>query len=205
MKVAIYSRVSKESSDNMNQLIQLRDYCQKMGYDIYQEYGDVVSGAKEHKPKFEVMMMEAAKRRFDLLLFFSLDRLTREGMRKTIFYLQQLEDYGILYKSFSEQYLDSSGIFKDVIIGLLSTLAKQERIRISERVMAGLKRARQNGRIGGRPTLNENQIKKLRKMRTAGVNIVSISKELKISRGTIYNYLKTEKSEGKFLPTRGEE
>jgi DNA invertase Pin-like site-specific DNA recombinase len=48
--------------------------------------------------------------------------------------LQMLEDYGVVYKSYTEQYIDSSGIFKDVIIALLSTLAKQERMRISERV-----------------------------------------------------------------------
>jgi DNA invertase Pin-like site-specific DNA recombinase len=189
MKVAIYSRVSKDSSDNANQLLLLRDFCQKMNYTIYNEYIDVVSGAKENRPQFQSMMADASKRKFDLLLFFALDRLTREGTRKTIQYLQLLEDYNVSYKSYSEQYIDSSGIFKDVIIALLSTLAKQERIRISERVKAGLAKSRAMNRIGGRPSLDDDKIRKINKLKTDGMSIMAISKKLGISRTTIYQYL----------------
>lgn len=189
MKIAIYSRVSKDSSDNTNQLIILREYCQKMGYLIYHEYFDIVSGAKETRPQFELMMKDASKRKFDMVLFFALDRLTREGTRKTIHYLQILDDYGVMYKSYSEQYIDSSGIFKDVIIALLSTLAKQERLRISERVKAGLEKSRQQGRVGGRPTINEEIINEIKNLKAKGKSIVSISKQLKISRGSVYQYL----------------
>lgn len=189
MKVGIYSRVSKESSDNTNQLLVLREFCQKMNYEIHDEYVDIISGASTNKPEFNRMMMDASKRKFDLLLFFALDRLTREGTRKTIQYLQMLEDYGIAYKSYTEQYIDSTGIFKDVVIALLSTLAKQERIRISERVKAGLEKSRQMGRIGGRPTLDTMKINKIHEMKSEGISITTISKQLKISRGTIYTYL----------------
>lgn len=189
MKIAIYSRVSKETSDNTNQLIILRDYCQKMNYEVYHEYLDVISGASPIRPEFNLMMKDASKRKFDLVLFFALDRLTREGTRKTIQYLQMLEDYGVAYKSYSEQYIDSSGIFKDVIIALLSTLAKQERVRISERVKAGLEKSRQQGRIGGRPTLDEIKIQKIRNLKSNGKSIMGIAKELKISRGSVYQYL----------------
>ncbi|MEI6297103.1 MAG: recombinase family protein, partial [bacterium] len=113
----------------------------------------------------------------------------REGTRKTIQYLQMLDDYGVSYKSYTEQYIDSSGIFKDVIIALLSTLAKQERVRISERVHAGLHKARLQGRIGGRPSMDEEKIEKIKKLKEDGLSIVAISEKLKISRGSIYNYL----------------
>lgn len=189
MRVAIYSRVSKESSDNTNQLMVLRDYCQKMGYDIHNEYVDVISGGAINKPAFSDMMKDASKRRFDILLFFSLDRLTREGVRQTIHYLQMLESYGIQYKSFSEQYLDSTGIFADAIVALLATLAKQERIRISERVHAGLAKARSQGRIGGRPTFDEALILKIKKCKSEGMSICAIAKEMKISRGSVYHYI----------------
>ena len=189
MKVGIYSRVSKDTSDNANQLMILREYCQKMNYEIYAEYVDVMSGGSPNRPEFNRMMHDASKRKYDLLFFFALDRLTREGTRKTIQYLQMLDDYGVAYKSYTEQYIDSSGIFKDVIIALLSTLAKQERIRISERVKAGLERSRQQGRIGGRPALVESKISKIRKLRNNGISIIGIAKELKISRGTVYQYL----------------
>lgn len=98
--------------------------------------------------------------------FCTLDRLTRECTRKTIYYLQVLEDYDAAYKSYTEQYLDSTGIFKDVIISLLSTLAKQEKIRISERVKAGLDKSRLQGRIGGRPTLDISKIERIRDMKS---------------------------------------
>jgi DNA invertase Pin-like site-specific DNA recombinase len=189
MNIAIYSRVSKESSDNTNQLIVLREYSHKMGYQISQEYVDVISGGSPNRPEFNRMMQDASKRKFDLLLFFALDRLTREGTRATIKYLQMLDDYRIVYKSYSEQYIDSSGIFKDVIIALLSTLAKQERIRISERVKAGLEKSRLQGRVGGRPTLEASKIEKIHEMKSTGMSILAISKQLNISRGTIYQYI----------------
>lgn len=189
MKVGIYSRVSKESSDNTNQLLILRDYCQKMNYEVFDEYVDVISGGSPNRPEFNRMMQDASKRRFSLCLFYALDRFTREGTRKTIQYLQMLDDYGVSYKSFAEQYIDSSGIFKDVIISLLSTLAFQEKIRISERVKAGLAKSKLSGRVGGRPTLETTKIEKIREMKLTGKSIMQISKELKVSRGTIYQYL----------------
>ena len=189
MKIAIYSRISKASSDNTNQLLILRDYCQKMEYEIYDEYVDVISGVSPNRPEFNRMMQNASKRKFNMCLFFALDRFTREGTRKTIHYLQMLDDYGVSYKSYSEQYIDSSGIFKDVIIALLSTLAKQERIRISERVKAGLEKSRLQGRVGGRPTLDDTKVKKFQKLKSTGMSIMGIAKELKISRGSVYQYL----------------
>ncbi len=189
MKIAIYSRISKASSDNTNQLLILRDYCQKMEYEIYDEYVDVISGVSPNRPEFNRMMQNASKRKFNMCLFFALDRFTREGTRKTIHYLQMLDDYGVSYKSYSEQYIDSSGIFKDVIIALLSTLAKQERIRISERVKAGLEKSRLQGRVGGRPTLDDTKVKKIQKLKSTGMSIMGIAKELKISRGSVYQYL----------------
>lgn len=189
MKVAIYTRISKESSDSTNQLIVLREYCEKMNHEVITEYVDIVSGASNNKPEFNKMMADASKRKFDMVLFYALDRFTREGTRKTIHYLQTLEDYGIVYKSYSEQYIDSSGIFKDVIIALLSTLAKQERMRISERVKAGLEKSRRNGKIGGRPTLDKLTVEKIHNLKSDGMSILGISKKLNIARGTIYSYL----------------
>jgi len=189
MKIGIYARISKESSDTENQLLLLRDYCEKMGYEIHAEYTDIISGGAPSRPEFNRMMQDASKRRFDMLLFYALDRFSREGTRQTIHYLQMLDDYGVSYKSFTEQYIDSSGIFKDVIIALLSTLAKQERIRIGERVKAGLERSRKQGRVGGRPKIDSTVIKKIEILKAEGKSIVAIAKELNVSRGSIYNYL----------------
>lgn len=189
MRVGIYVRVSKSSSDNDNQLLVLRDYCGKMGYEIYKEYEDVVGGAKENRPAFSSMMNDASKRKFDMLLFFALDRFSRAGTRQTIHFLQQLDDYGVSYRSYSEQYIDSSGIFKDVIISLLSTLSKQERIRISERVLAALAKSRSLGRVGGRPKLDKTMVEKIKKLHDTGISKVDIAKKLGVSRSSVYQYL----------------
>jgi len=189
MKVALYLRISKESSELDNQRLVLQDYCDKMNYEIVDIYADIISGASAKRPEFSRMLSDASKHKFSLLLFYSLDRFSRSGTRDTIRYLQMLDDYNVMYKSYTEQYIDSSGIFADVIIALLSTLAKQERIRISERVHAGLARARQQGRVGGRPTLEETKVEKIKKMKIEGISVSGISKALTISRGTVYSYL----------------
>lgn len=189
MKVALYLRISKESSELDNQRLVLQDYCDKMNYEMVDIYADIISGASTKRPEFNRMLSDASKHKFSLLLFYSLDRFSRSGTRDTIRYLQMLDDYNVMYKSYTEQYIDSSGIFKDVIIALLSTLAKQERIRISERVHAGLARARQQGRVGGRPSLEDFKIKKIKELKSEGRSIISIAKELDISRGSVYQYL----------------
>lgn len=189
MKIGIYARISRESSDLDNQLLLLRDFCQRMNYVIVDEYTDIISGAAVNRQEFNRMLSDASKRKFDMLLFYALDRFSRAGTRETIHYLQMLDDYGVSYKSYTEQFIDSSGIFKDVILALLSTLAKQERVRISERVVAGLAKARSQGRIGGRPTLDDAIITMIKKRKSEGLSICAIAKEMKVSRGTVYNYL----------------
>src|SRR5262245_53864036 len=75
--------------------------------------------------------MDAASRHeFDLALFWSLDRFSREGVLETLQYLRTLTSYGVGWKSFTEQYLDSCGIFRDAVLSILATIAKQERIRL---------------------------------------------------------------------------
>lgn len=192
MKVAIYARVSTKTKgqDVENQLMVLREYCQKLDYTIYNIYTDQESGSIPTRPAFNQLFADAAKRKFDLLLFWSLDRFSREGTRKTIFLLQQLDDYGILYKSYSEQYLDSSGIFKDVIISILATLAKQERIRLSERVKLGLDKARIQGRVGGRPRITQDKVDLILDLKSKGYSNRQVARETGIHQKTIGTYHK---------------
>ena len=86
-----------------------------------------------------------------MLLFWALDRLSRERVLETLQHLNRLTSYGVGYRSFTEQYFDSCGIFKDAVITIVATVAKQERVRISERVKAGLETARAKGKRLGRP------------------------------------------------------
>jgi DNA invertase Pin-like site-specific DNA recombinase len=113
-----------------------------------------------------------------------LDRLTREGTRATLNYLQRLESKGVDYVSYQEQWLDSTGPFKDVMVAMFATLAKQERARISERTVAGLKVARAKGKILGRPPLPEETVQQVLLLnRDAGIGARKIAKEHRIPAG----------------------
>jgi Resolvase, N terminal domain len=96
------------------------------------------------------MMLVASQKKFDLLLFWKLDRLSCEGVRKTLDYLTRLDSWGVAWRSYQEPYFDSCGQFRDVVISIAVTLAQQERINISERTPAGLQRARKAGKVLGR-------------------------------------------------------
>jgi DNA invertase Pin-like site-specific DNA recombinase len=124
---------------------------QGQGWIIVCVYEDHDSGSKADRAQFQAMMADAAQRRFDVLVFWALDRLTREGALETLQHLNRLSSYGVGFRSFTEPYLDSCGIFKDAVIAILGTIAKQERVRISERVRAGLDRAKSQGTKSGRP------------------------------------------------------
>lgn len=152
-RVAIYSRVSTKDKgqDIENQLRQLREFCYRQGYLIVKEYGDEASGKNGDREQFQAMFAAASRREFDILLFWSLDRLSREGVYETLTYLQRLTSYGIGYRSYTEQYLDSCGIFRDAVVSILAAVARQERIRLSERTVAGLERGEGQGK-GRRPS-----------------------------------------------------
>src|SRR5262245_61187542 len=134
MKVAIYTRVSGKSNrqDAANQSLQLTEYCQRQGWD-YMEYTDRMTGTRADRAEFQRMFENARLKHFDMVLFWALDRFSREGTLKTLEYLQRLDSYGVAWKSFTEQYLDSTGTFRDAVIAILATIAKQEHARLSER------------------------------------------------------------------------
>jgi DNA invertase Pin-like site-specific DNA recombinase len=169
IRISIYARVSaREKQETLNQLAQLREFCQQQGWLVVTEYIDHETGSVSTRAEFQKMLLHASQRKFDVLLFWALDRLTREGTLATLQYLERLTSYQVGYKSFTEPYLDSCGTFKDVVISLLATMAKQERLRLGERVRAGLQRVRTQGKKLGRPPLRQltaDEVAKLRKER----------------------------------------
>jgi DNA invertase Pin-like site-specific DNA recombinase len=195
MRTALYARVSTKDGkqDTENQLRQLRQFANTQGWTITAEYVDRASGRRSDRPQFKKMFEAASRREFDILLFWSLDRLSREGVVETLNHLQRLTGYGVNYRSFTEQYLDSTGIFKEAVIGILAAVAKQERVRLSERTIAGLERARAEGRVGGRPKTEDNlrTVKALHRLREQGKSIRQIASELSLSTNTVMKVLKT--------------
>ncbi len=192
MRCALYGRVSTKDKgqDTENQLTQLRHYAASMGWQIVLEYVDHETGTKADREQFQQMFKAASQKKFDLLLFWSLDRLSREGVLPTLQYLNRLTSYAVGWRSFTEQYLDSTGIFKDAVIGILAAIAKQEKIRISERTKAGLERARSKGKTLGRPK-NNLTASQIQSLLDAGNNRREIALKNNCSQATICRILKT--------------
>ena len=181
-RCALYGRISTrdKGQEVENQLVQLRDFAVKQGWEIVNEFTDSESGSKSDRPRFQEMFKAASQRKFDVLLFWSLDRLSREGVLETLQHLNRLTSHGVNYRSFTEQYFDSCGIFKDAVISILATVAKQERIRISERVRAGVANARAKGKRLGRPKVAVNAAK-VRELRESGKSFEQVGEAMGIS------------------------
>lgn len=159
MRAAIYARVSTDKAPNdpkrqdpENQLIQLRTWCERAGHEIVAEYVDRESGSSDNRPRFRTLLDDAHRRLFDLVVFWALDRFSREGMRKTFEHIQRLEACGIRFHSYTEPFLTTENeMTRDLLLAIMAALAKQDRVRIVERIKAGLQRARLHGTRSGRP------------------------------------------------------
>ncbi len=156
MRVAIYARVSTEDKGQNpeNQLARLRDWCAASGHQIIREYVDYESGKKgeDKRKQFAALFTDAAKKKFDCLLFWALDRFSRQGMAETIGHLRRLSSYGVSFHSYTEPHLTTENeLVRNILLALLASLAKVEAQKIGERTKAGMARAKAKGVRMGRP------------------------------------------------------
>jgi DNA invertase Pin-like site-specific DNA recombinase len=188
-KTAIYTRVSKSdgSQDPANQLRELKAFCERQGWEIVEVYNDFASGKRSDRANFKRMMLDASKRKFDVVLFWALDRFSREGIEATLAYIRQLDSYGIGFRSFQEPFFDSAGPFKEFMISAFATFAKLERAKISERTLAGLAKAKSQGRVGGRPKAEDDPatMKAFLRLKQSGESVRGIAAQLGISPTTV--------------------
>ena len=147
-----------------------------------------MTGTRADRTAFVQMFEDARLKHFDMVLFWALDRFSREGTLKTLEYLQRLDNYGVAWKSYTEQYLDSTGMFRDAVIAILATIAKQEHARLSERVVAGLRRAKREGKVLGRKCIILDR-EKIRTMHAGGQSVRAIAAEVGVSKSLIANIL----------------
>jgi DNA invertase Pin-like site-specific DNA recombinase len=187
MRAAIYGRVSTRDKQEVdNQLRQLRTFCEQQGWPVYGECVDRETGSTSDRQEFQAMFHDAAQRRFDLVLFWARDRLSREGVLETLQHLNRLTSYGVGFRSFTEPYFDSCGVFKDAVIAIIATVAKQERIRMGERIRAGLATARAKAKRLGRPSKVVDAAKaKIAALRARGLGYKRIARQLGLSARTV--------------------
>ena len=181
MRIAIYARVSTTKQDNENQLAQLHEFAAKQGWEVFDSYIDQESGSTSDRPEFQRMFADASKRKFDLVLFWALDRFFREGVLDTLQHFNRLESYGVSYKSYTEPFFDSCGVFKDAVVAIMATLAKQERVKRAERTRAGLAVARAKGKVLGRPVTVTTSRDEIVRLRAQGQSLRAIGRSLGIS------------------------
>lgn len=193
MKAALYVRVSLDDGRQTveNQRQQLTEFCERMGWDIVAEFSDNRSGKNLDRPGLKKMIAAASRREFDILVFWDLSRITRSGVLDVLNLFQQLKGWGVAYRSLQEAYLDSLGPFSDVVISMLASIAKLEREKIRERTLAGLSRARKEGRIGGRPRVDADTklVDKIHRLKAAGKSVREIAEEAGTSRSTVQRLL----------------
>ena len=196
-RVALYSRVStmkdkrdspgeraRKRQDVESQLIQLREFAERSGWTIVHEYSDVLSGTNANRPQFQAMLADAAQRRFDAIVCWALDRMTRQGVADTFAHIKQLLEHGVQFISFSEPHFRTTGPAGELMIAVAAWIAQQESVRMSERTLAGLERARRAGSTLGRPRLVIDKAR-IQEMQKDGLSLAVIAAKLKVSKSTI--------------------
>ena len=191
-RVAIYARVSTfdKGQDPETQLLQLREYAGRRGFDIAGEYVDYATGTTEERASYQRLLDDVRKRLVDVVLVWRYDRFAR-STQALINALNEFRDLGVDFISFQEN-IDTTTPQGALIFGIFASLAQFESALISERVKAGMERARTQGKPLGRPRIPthiKDEIQRLR-AQTPPVSPRQISKLLGIGYGTARRYVK---------------
>jgi DNA invertase Pin-like site-specific DNA recombinase len=184
MRAAIYARVSTadgHQSPEM-QVNELREYCQRRGWEIAGEYVDAgISGAKDRRPELDRLNADAHRRRFDCVVVWKFDRFAR-SVSHLLRALETFKALGIEFVSYSEQ-MDTSTPSGKMVFTVLGAVAELERSLIVERVKAGLRNARAKGKRLGRPRVIVDA-RRIAALRKSGASWATICHETGLSKGT---------------------
>ena len=185
-RAALYLRVSTVDQHPETQGYDLRQMVAQRGYEITKEYTDLISGAKARRPGLDEMMRDARRGRFDVVLVWASDRIAR-STRHFLEVLDELNRLNIEFISFREQ-IDTGGPLGRAIVVIIGAIAELERNLIIERVRAGMRRARLEGRRIGRPSLELDR-EAIRRDRQRGMSLGQLAREHSASRATIHRVL----------------
>ena len=190
-RAALYMRVSTLDQHPETQLYDLRQMAQQRGYQIVEEYTDRISGAKAKRPGLDSMMGDARRGRFDVVLVWASDRIAR-SVKHFLDVLDELSRLNVEFVSFREQ-IDTGGPLGRAVVVIIGAIAELERNLIIERVRAGMRRAKLEGRhIGRKPlVLDRNAILRDRQR---GHSLSQLAKGHLVSRATIHRVLKQHAS-----------
>ena len=184
MRAALYARVSTANNgqDPEMQLRELREYCQRRGWTVADEFVDVgISGAKEQRPQLDRLIAAAHRRRFDSVVVWKFDRFAR-SVSHLLRALETFKALGVEFVSLSEQ-LDTSTPAGKMVFTVLAAVGELERSLIAERVRAGLRNARAKGKQLGRPRVIVDAAS-IASLRAGGISWRDICREMGVTKGT---------------------
>jgi DNA invertase Pin-like site-specific DNA recombinase len=191
MRIGIYARVSTKDQSCELQVRDLRTYCTARGFDLVREYIDVgQSGAKDSRPELNKLMDDARKRQFDAIVVWRFDRFAR-STKHLLSALEEFRSLGIQFISYQEN-IDTSSAFGQALFTIVSAVAQLERDLIRERVSAGIRNARANGKKLGRPKSAVDRDRIL-ELKAQGQNLRQIATTLGVGYGTVRARLLTSR------------
>jgi DNA invertase Pin-like site-specific DNA recombinase len=186
-RAALYLRVSTLDQHPETQFLDLQQMAQQRGYEIVEQYEDRISGAKAKRPGLDAMMRDARRGRFDVVLTWACDRIAR-STKHFLEVLDELNRLNIEFISFREQ-IDTAGPLGRVIVVIIGAIAELERSLIVERVRAGMRRAKLEGRHIGRTPLDLDRAAICRD-RCRGQSLRQIARGHRISTATVQRVLR---------------
>jgi DNA invertase Pin-like site-specific DNA recombinase len=192
-RAALYMRVSTLDQHPETQLYDLRMLAQQRGFEIVAEFSDKISGAKARRPGLDDLLYNARRHCFDVVLVAAFDRIAR-SVRHFLEVLDELNHLSIEFISFREN-IDTGGPLGRAMIVIVGAIAELERSLIIERVRAGMRRAKLEGRHISRVPLNLDRASILQH-RTHGQSLSQIASTFQISRATVSRVLKQERLGG---------
>jgi DNA invertase Pin-like site-specific DNA recombinase len=187
-RVALYARVSTldKGQDPETQLVQLRGYAQARNFEVVSEFIDYASGTSEDRTQYKLMMAAAKKRKIDVVLVWRYDRFAR-STQALVNALKEFQSLGIDFISYQEN-IDTTTPTGELIFHVMASLAQFESTLISQRVKAGMARAKAQGKHIARPPITKELQAKIIELQREGLSMNKISKTLGIAYGTVYNY-----------------
>jgi DNA invertase Pin-like site-specific DNA recombinase len=191
-KVCVYARCSTSDQQVSNQLIEIRDHCSKMGWEIVKEYVDEgLSGtlSRDKRPAFNEMIKDGYRKKFDSVVCWDISRLGR-SMKELIMFLSDMKDRDIGICSLRQGF-DTSTSMGEIMFQFVGILSQWEASMISERTLAGLERARREGNtLGRRKVTNKKITAQIIELRSENKSLRTIASEVGVSTGTIRKVLK---------------
>lgn len=193
-KCAIYARVSTSDQRVDNQLYDLRLFAEQRGYEVAAEYTDVgISGSKARRPGLDLMLKDARRRKFQVVIVAAFDRMAR-SVKQFLTVVDELDSLGVEFISRREN-IATDGAMGRLFITLISSISELEAELIKERVRAGIRRRKLEGLPVGRQPLDVDH-ESIVADRLRGMSLTDVAKRYSVSRASVVRWVREARQRG---------